>query len=435
MSKEAKMVAAKTVRRTFNLNTHTARLLMDEPFFASISRRIDKTESYAIPTAGVRVNKNTAQFEMLYNPDFFEPLSDAQRADILKHEFYHIVFLHVTERMPEGATGTKAWNIATDLAINSHLHNLPDGALIPGKEGTPFKALPRGMSAEWYLANMPEELKGKGSDDGGNGGDTDGDKSGKGSSGGNGEGEGQGEGEGGQGANGAGGDGFETLDDHSGWGDVPDDVKEIAKERLKDIIKKAAEESSRSNGWGSVPSDCREKIIKGLQSKIDWRKVLRYFIKTSQRANRSSSIKRINRRYAYIHPGRKANRVAKVAISIDQSGSVDNEMLAQFFTELNKLSELAEFTVIPFDTEVDEKLVYAWKKGEKKKWERVKCGGTCFNAPTEYVNQHEFDGHIILTDLCAPKPKASKCQRMWMTTPQYAQRPYFKTSERIIAIE
>ena len=63
-------------------------------------------------------------------------------------------------------------------------------------------------------------------------------------------------------------------------------------------------------------------------------------------------------------------------------------------------------------------------------------GGTCFDAPTDYVNQRgDFDGHIILTDLCAPKPKASKCQRMWMTTPQYAKRPYFSTSEKIIAID
>jgi len=401
---------------------------MDEPFFAAISRRIDKNSSNAIPTAGVRVNPHTAQFEMLYNPSFFEKLTDAERRDVLKHEFYHVVFMHVTDRMPNGAM-TRQWNIATDLAINSHLHNLPEGGLIPGKEGTPFEDLPRGMSAEWYLANLPDLSKNKGDDKDENkneGESSDGPGSGTG-------GEGQSQPQSGE------GDGYgdiETLDDHSGWGDVSDEVKEIAKERLKEIVKQASEDCARGNSWGSVPQQCREKIMKGLQSKIDWRSVLRYFIKTSQRANKSSSIKRINRRYAYIHPGRKTNRVAKVAISIDQSGSVDNGMLAQFFAELNKLSELAEFTVIPFDTEVAEDKVYVWKKGEKRVWERVLCGGTDFDAPTEYVNkQGDFDGHIILTDLCAPKPKSSKCQRMWMTTPQYASRPYFATKEKIVAIE
>ena len=110
-------------------------------------------------------------------------------------------------------------------------------------------------------------------------------------------------------------------------------------------------------------------------------------------------------------------------------------MLASFFSELNKLAEIAEFTVIPFDTKVAEDKVYTWKKGQSKKTERVLQGGTCFNAPTKYVNKHKFDGHIVLTDLCAPKPISSKCQRMWMTTKANADRPYFQTNERVIAID
>ena len=127
-------------------------------------------------------------------------------------------------------------------------------------------------------------------------------------------------------------------------------------------------------------------------------------------------------------------RQARIAISIDQSGSVDDNMLAAFFAELNKLAKLASFTVIPFDSDVCEEKVYEWKKGQSRPWERVLCGGTDFDAPTAYVNQHGFDGHILLTDLMAPKPKSSKCQRMWMTTEYYARRPYFKTNERVIAI-
>ena len=401
--------------KEFDLNMHTARLLMDEPFFASISRRIDKRASTAIPTAGVMVNPATAQFEMLYNPAFFADLSDLERTDVLKHEFYHVIFQHVTDRLPADVN-MKLWNVATDLAINSHLHNLPEGGLIPGEPDTPFADLPKGESAEWYMANMPEfdqGQKGEGGEQEGN------------------------DGQGGEsGSNPGSGDGVpDSLDDHSGWGQCNQEVKEMAKERLKEAVKKAANEASKSQGWGSVSSKVRSDILKSFETKIDWKKVLRYFVKTSQRADRSSSIKRINRRYAYVHPGRKANRVAKVAVSIDQSGSVSDEMLSMFFAELAKLSAVAEFVVIPFDTQVDEKLVYTWKKGQRKEAERVLSGGTCFNAPTEYVNDKGFDGHIILTDLCAPKPKASKCQRMWMTTPEYMGSPYFSTNERIVAIE
>lgn len=383
----------------FDLNKHTARLLRNEPFFASLSRRIDKRSSTAVPTAGVRVNPQTGHFEMLYNPEFFAGISDDHKQGVLMHEFYHLVFEHVTGRLPaEGMT--KIWNQATDLAINSHLiGKLPDGALIPG-EGY-FKDLPVGRSADEYLEILKQNQEE------------------------NEDGEGNGSGEGDPG----------TWDDHSGWGNGDNTTNEIAKERLKEAVKKAAEEASKSNGWGSVSQGVRQDIIDSITAKVDWRKVLRYFIKTSQKSNKRSTIKKINRRYAYVHPGKKVQRQAKIAIAIDQSGSVSNDMLTKFFNELNNLSKLAEFTVIPFDHDVKPELVYVWKKGTHKKKERVLTGGTCFNAPTDYVNEHGFDGMIVLTDLYAPKPKRCKAQRMWMTTAECAAHPYFTTNERIIVVD
>ena len=372
------------------------------------------------------VNPDSGQFEMLYNPEFFEKLTDDERRDVLKHEFYHIVFLHVTDRMPEN-TNIKRWNIATDLSINSHLQHLPEGGLIPG-EGI-FKDIPKGMSAEWYLANLPKKKTSKKE-----GQSEDGEGS-PGSSG------------GGSGSESQGADGTEpqsledwldeldSLDDHSGWGNCSQEVKDMAKERLKEIVKKAGEDCAKTNSWGSVSADVRKKVMKILETKVDWKKVLRFFVKASQKASRSSSIKRINRRYAYIHPGRKSSRIARVAVSIDQSGSVTDDMLAKFFAELGKLAEIAEFVVVPFDTRVDEDKIYTWRKGQKKNVERVLQGGTDFDAPTEYVNDNAFDGHIILTDMMAPKPRPSKCQRMWMTTPEHASRPYFETKERVVVIE
>jgi len=410
----------------FDLNKHTARLLQAEPFFAALSRRIDKRASNAVPTAGVKVNED-GHFEMIYNPEFFEKLTDIERAGVLKHEFYHLVFEHVTGRLPEEGM-TKLWNFATDLAINSNLQGeLPEGCLMPGVGH--FEDMPVGLTAEAYFKLLKEKQEeqdqeegqgeegegGEGEDDGGEG---------------NGQpGDGDGDGQGGQGGE------PQEFDDHSGWGEGDNTANEIAKQRLKETIKKAAEEASKAGNWGTVPGDTRREILERLVAKVDWKKVLRYFIKTSQKANRSSTVKRINRRYAYVHPGKKTNRVAQIAISIDQSGSVDDQMLALFFAELNKLANLAEFTVVPFDTRVDESLVYVWKKGETRKRERVMCGGTCFDAPTEFVNKGAFDGHIILTDLMAPKPKASKCQRMWMTTEYYAKRPYFQTNERIVVVD
>ena len=423
----------------FDLNKHTARLLQAEPFFAALSRRIDKKASTAVPTAGVRVAEN-GHFEMVYNPEFFEKLTDVERRGVLKHEFYHLIFEHVTGRLPEEGM-TKMWNFATDLAINSNLlGELPEGALIPGQGH--FEDMPVGLTAEAYFAKLKkkqEEKEEEGQGEEGQGGEGSDDGQGEGQQGEGGEGQGEGAGDGneeGEGQGNGGGQGEpEPFDDHSGWGQGDNTANEIAKQRLKETVKKAAEEASKAGNWGTIGADTRREILDKLTAKVDWKKVLRYFIKTSQRANKSSTVKRVNRRYAYVHPGKKVNRQAKIAISIDQSGSVDDTMLAMFFAELNKLAGLAEFTVVPFDTRVDESLVYVWKKGETRKRERVMCGGTCFDAPTEFVNKGDFDGHIVLTDLMAPKPKKSRCQRMWMTTEYYARRPYFQTNERIVVVD
>ena len=403
----------------FNLNDHTARLLMSEPFFAALSRRIEKTSSTAVPTAGVRVNER-GYFEMLYNPNFFESLPVKQRLGVLKHEFYHLVFEHVTGRLPsEGMS--RLWNIATDLAINSHLMNeLPENGCFPGK-GI-FKGFEPGLSAEQYFELLKQKQKEE--DEEGNGGDGEGE---------GGEGSGDptdGEGEGSLAD-------ADSLDDHSGWGEnelADNTAVNKAKERLKNAVKNAAKEATEKS-WGSVSSQMRQDILEKIQGRIDWRKVMRYFIKTSQASNRRSTVKRINRRFPYIHAGRRTERVANIAISIDQSGSVSDELLGAFYAELDKLSKLATFTVVPFDHDVFEDKIFIWKKGEKRNKERVLCGGTCFDAPTEYVNKNGFDGHIILTDMCAPKPKASKCQRMWMTDKRHAQYIPFATSERVIAID
>lgn len=408
---------------TFDLNKHIYRLLQDEPFFAALSRRIDKKSTRGIPTAGVSINKHTGYYELLYNPDYIETLTDREKRGVLKHEFYHLIFEHITDRLPEGKMSV-LWNVATDLAINSHIRSeLPEGCCIPG-EGD-YLHYPPSKTSEWYYDVLKKEHANK--------------KEGE---------PGQGEsGRGGEGDEGAAGDSSTQegdkpppssgqFDSHDSWGDADAQTKEIAKERLKDMTKKAAEECDKTNSWGSVSNQVREHIKENLVgATLDWKKLLRYFVRTSQVANKRSSIKNINRRYPYIHPGKSKQRHAKVAISIDQSGSVSDALLESFFVELAELSKIAEFVVIPFDDEVFESEIFVWKRGEKRKSQRVLRGGTNFDAPTKYVNENNFDGHIILTDMYAPKPVASKCQRVWVTDQAGARTPYFTTKEKVLVLK
>jgi predicted metal-dependent peptidase len=403
--------------KPFDLNLHTARLLMREPFFAALSRRIDKISTDSIPTAGVRVNPDSAQFELFYNPKFMGALSDEHKQGVLMHEFYHIIFEHVTTRKPEAGI-RQIDNIAMDLSINglSEMHGKLPCEASPGpilrEGGEPMKGclpgegkfadLPANQTYEWYLAaleKMKEESEANGE------GDPFGDE--------------------------------DSFDVHDGFGEGGgnDAANEIAKERMKEAIRKAAEEADKAGNWGSVSQSMKRTIKERLQTKVDWKKMLRYFVRTSQRADKRSTPRRLNKRFPKIHPGKRVRRQAKIAISIDQSGSVDDGMLASFYSELDNLAQFAEFTVIPFDTRVAEDKVYVWKKGERRKAERVLHGGTCFDAPTKFVNDGKFDGHIVLTDMMAPKPIASKCQRMWMSTAEYTRNPYFTTSEVVVTID
>ena len=195
---------------SFDLNKHTFRLLRNEPFFSAVSRRINKSASTAIPTAGVKLNRETAQFEMLYNPEFFAKLSDEHKQGVLMHEFYHIIYGHVTDRLPEGGMN-KLWNIATDLAINSYLQGkLPEGCCMP--QVAPFEDYPLGKASEWYYAKLKKDQENGEGPFKNKPQDGDGDGQGQG---------GDGQPQDGQGQPSNGGGGLpDTLDDHSGWGEA-----------------------------------------------------------------------------------------------------------------------------------------------------------------------------------------------------------------------
>lgn len=372
----------------FDLNFHIHRLLSAEPFFAALSRRITKIPTKEVPTAGVAIDKDTLQFVMYYNPEWFSKLTGEETHDVIIHELYHLVFDHVGTRLPEGGM-SKKWNIACDLAINSYLPNLPENCLLVGQKETPWEHLPAFKSSEWYMSNIPWPE----ADDG-----YCGDPSNRGI--------------------------------HDRWGEGSESIVD---ERTKEIVGEAVQEAS-SNGWGSVSHEVRVNIVAGLKNTVDWRCVLRSFLSQSTRTSKRSTMRRLNRRYPYIHPGRRVTRTANLAISIDESGSVSDSLLAQFFGELNNLATLVKFTVIPFDTKVYEEQIYEWEKGTHRPAIRVLSGGTDFNAPTNWVNKKKFDGHIVLTDMEAPKPIASRCPRLWVTTKDNASKPYFKTRERIIGI-
>ncbi len=415
----------------FNLERHLIVFLQESPFYAELSRHIRKTSTKGLPTAGVTFNKDTDELVMYWNPDFFESLSPGEVKGVLLHEYNHLVFGHLAARRKEPP---KTWNIATDLAINSLIltqnsgrgdrneRSLPREGLVPGQrpymdpemlaKAPPdqraayeqfadlIASFPTLQTSEWYFHKLIEESQANSGDDEksqtmrrllGTGGDGDFEVV-------------------------VGGD---SMDDHSGWDNIPEEMRPYVEGRVKAVIEKAVNHAdSQANGWGNMPASMQAEIRRSVSNIINWRSVLRQFVGTLVRGERTTSIKRINRRFPYIHPGVKRGYTAKLAIAIDQSGSVDDSQLVAFFSELASLTKRISVDIIPFDTYIDPKDVYEWRKGSNITATRVRGGGTDFNAPTMYVNdpknRGKYDGLLILTDGECCAPAASRVKRGWV---------------------
>ena len=415
----------------FKLDSFLVRFLMHEPFFSTIIRSMDKIKTTSISTAGVTAANG--RLTLYWNPYFLAGLKTREVFGLLKHECYHLIFKHCTARRQNPHL---IWNFATDLAINSLIpeNELPTGGLIPGKPLDTSKitdkeylekmqkfsdlvaSFPKGQASEWYMKQLMEDenlqemmqQNGDCSMSGGNPG----------------QGSGQGQGSGDDKNQSQGGGGFPGFDDHEGWGEgLSDEERQIAEGQIQETVKEAARKADRANGWGSVPASVQKEIRAMIKKSVDWKRVLQTFVGKRQRANKSSTHRRLNRKYPYIHPGKHRNYTSSLAIYIDQSGSVGDDEIALFFGALTELAKSVTFTVYHFDVGVDDKNKFVWRKGKKNiKPHRTRSGGTCFDSVEDHFRnvRGEFDGYLILTDGMAPKPKSTVSQRCWVILPNYS---------------
>ena len=412
----------------FELDPHLVRLMWDEPFFSKILRPVTKVKTDQIPTAGVLAKEG--DIKMWWNPMFLAGLTPDQVKGLLKHECYHLVFEHTTTRRH---TPHIIWNYATDLAINSLIPDdeLPEGGLVPGKAfkelteadrakmgpeavgryervSAKIASFEKGLNSETYfsllqdVADDIEKEKGKG---------------------GKGEPGDDGDGEGGPGMPG-------PMDDHDGWDELSDEERELVKGKVKQALEEAVKECDRNGQWGSVGAGTRQVLRDLVANDIPWQSVLKQFCGMLRRANRTTNVKRMNRKYPGIHPGMQKGYTSSIAIYIDQSGSVGGAELELLFANLRTLAKHTEFVCYHFDTSVDEDSETVWRAGKTPAAHRTRCGGTCFKAPTEHANKNSrrFDGYLILTDGEASDPGPSRLKRGWILVP--GQELLFDASKR-----
>jgi predicted metal-dependent peptidase len=346
-------------------------LISFSPLFGTVFFSLNKIENKSVSTMGVGPVRKV-DLALYYNPDFVLGLSKRELQAVLKHEALHVLLHHIG-RIEKFGYNLKGFNIAADIAINTHIEGLPDGALLPEQFG-----FERDKSADYYYAKLKKQAEDKGQSF-----DEFLDQ-------------------------------FGTLDDHSGWSDCD---KEIISEKIRGIAQRAIEEQNK-NGWGSISGNLAQQIISANKHKVNWKKEVRFFINKLVLMGRKSTRTKDNRRtreqFPFLNPGSKRNYTSRLLVAFDTSGSVSDNQLKAFVTELNGMIGHVKVDTIMFDTQIYGKPKPLDKKSSKI--DIVGRGGTDFHPPIELADKLKYDGIIVFTDGYAPFPPKPKTRVLWCVT-------------------
>jgi predicted metal-dependent peptidase len=354
------------------INSRIAALVAFQPIYGEVFLYLNKRESKQVPTMGVGI-VDKVNLALYYNADFVKSLTTSEISAVLRHEALHILLHHLT-RSKHFSYNPKGYNVAADLAINCNIEGLPDMALFPDKFD-----LPDNQSAEWYYEKLKQEQDENG------GGSLEEMLEGKG----------------------------ELIDDHSMWEDFD---KELIEEKVRQIADRAIKKQMETGGFGNLPAGLVDQIVSLNKPKVPWFRELRRFVQKSVISGKQVTRKRENRRtgstYPYLNPGSKRDSVSKLLVALDTSGSVSDQQLRQFVSEMNGLVHLCQTDVIQFDTQLYGEPMTLSKKINK--FEIQGRGGTDFDPPIQMFLDRGYDGLIMFTDGYAPFPEipANKKKRI-----------------------
>ena len=392
---------------TTNIAKARLKLLFTQPFFGTLTMQlalVDATNAGWCPTAAVD-GRN-----IFFNRDFFKDLDVEEIIFVLCHEVLHVALDHFgrrTHRDPEW------WNMANDYVINAMLTADKIGKM-PTKriEDTNAPKDANGATAQrvglydakylgWTSEAVYDDLEKR--------------KVKK----------------------------ELTMDVHIEMGDDADDGKgkkqgkgipvKVSSEDLKKIREDAKTKvlQAAQASAGKMPASLARLLDDLLEPQINWRELLQQNIQscitddfTWMKPNRKHMSSGI------FLPTLKKDETIDVQVAIDMSGSITNEMAADFISEIWGMMDMyADFTVgiICFDTEVYNYQVFTKQNADELLEYEPKGGGeTDFNAFWNYWIQNEIEPKkaIVFTDgyPCGDWGPENYCDTIWVITEGYKTR-------------
>lgn len=200
----------------------------------------------------------------------------------------------------------------------------------------------------------------------------------------------------------------QLLDDHIDWEKDGNGRPAYSKEELKQIrdeIREATMQAANAAGAGNTPANVQRMIKELTEPKMNWRELLRQQIQSTIKSDYSFS--RPNRKGWHtgaILPGMKLDETIDIAVSLDMSGSITDEMSMDFITELKGImDEYKDYNIKLwcFDTKVYNEQDFDGYSGEDiLNYEIMGGGGTDFMCNWEYMKEHDIvpKKFIMFTD-------------------------------------
>lgn len=326
-----------------------AQLILDQPFFASILLGMEMIEDESVGT--MATNGEMIRF----NPKWTDSLNLQELTFVLGHEVMHCVFQHMTRR---GARNANKWNIAGDYVINDLLVRERVGRM--PKEGLhdPKLVAEGNGTTEGVYNLLPPDSEQKKSGDPGNGGSLD------------------------------------TVEDAGH--DQASNAQKEAEMRVRIVQARNAAKMAGKLSQGI------ERLVSDLvKPRVEWRAVLRRFLMA--RAKIDLTYAKPKRRFLaediYL-PGLTGEKLGKIAVAVDCSGSISQKTIAEFGAEIRSIHEDTKpegLEVIYFDSEVCGRESFG--PDDQVKISARGGGGTAFSPIFEALKDSEIIACVVLTDL------------------------------------
>ena len=181
-------------------------------------------------------------------------------------------------------------------------------------------------------------------------------------------------------------------------------------------------------GFGRITGGMLTDVI-AAKGHVDWKKILaNILLKYGKKAGtkgRETTWKKVNRRTPYENPGQSKTGPKSrggLLVSIDTSGSMADETLAEIVSELNVLCRFVDFDWMQADC-VEHQAPQKYKPVANTKL--IGRGGTSFVPVMERTNASKYAAVLLFTDgdgECTETPPAG-CRVVWFLNDKFCKAP------------